>query len=248
MFNVMTACLGDSDKQALNLARCAVRADVDVLCVQKVRERMLDTFSALYPCTAFSPMTVTPRGERMGLVTCSDHPVVRTDDFVYAGPIGGLRVFDGSTADRVNETEMRRLLVVTIVHEDYDEFLSIGNTHFPYSADGEPTEMQLQAVGSLEEAVDEYPALLLCGAMVVPRGRQLYSKLLESLGVFDLVPDEITSTLDPVLHRFGPEIESGRMPRVVTDYIMDCQSLLKFVGMKQFFGVCDHTPLLATFE
>lgn len=91
-----------------------------------------------------------------------------------------------------------RLLVATLQAETA---FQIATTHFTWTPDGQANEAQRQNLPALTQLIKKYPSLLLCGDFNAPRGREIFDELAQVLK--DNIPSEITSTLDPNLHKAG---------------------------------------------
>ena len=82
--------------------------------------------------------------------------------------------------------------------------------------------------------------------MVMLRDGPLYEELMWTSDVEDWVPHSITCTLDRELHKLALRLKNGEVPPVVVDYIFGVGGYYSHKEVRQFHGVCDHTPLLAT--
>ncbi|MDO8514595.1 MAG: hypothetical protein Q7S50_03570, partial [bacterium] len=226
---------------------CAKEAGADVLCLQEVMDFELPLLHEAYHFVRFVPMTQFADGTRMGLVTCTNLIVSEESVQYYMGSNAmELPLFDESTPEQVNATKRRPLLTcdVLCLRERY----RVGNTHFLYSKDGKVSEQHYVALHALIKGAKLAREMILCSAMVMHRGGPLYKELMKHSKFKDLVPRSITCTLDPELHKLAARLKSGEMPPVVVDYIFGVGPSFRSlpVEVHQFFGVADHTPLLAT--
>lgn len=243
---VMSAFLGRNKGQVPRVVACAEVAGADVLCLQEVMDFELEQLHKTYRFVRFVPMTQFKDGTSMGLVTCTNFMVSDVREQYYMGNATDLPLFDESTPERVNATKRRPLLTCDVLRGD--KMHRVGNTHFLYSKDGTASEQHYAAIDSLVDLFDA-DDMVLCGAMVMPRDGPLYKDFIVFSGFEDWVPRLITCTLDPELHKLSERLKSGEVPPVVVDYIFGVQQHRPHDGsveVRQFHGVCDHTPLLAT--
>lgn len=199
-----------------------------------------------YGFVRYVPMTRFADGRTMGLVTCTNLSVQEERTAYYMGDATELMLFDESTVERINATKRRPLLSCCVVLGSKHYW--VGNTHFPYTEKGEPTDQQRHALYALIGAVENVGSMVLCAAMVMPRGGRLYQEL-EDSELVDLVPGSVTCTLDPTLHRRAPLLASGEMPPVVVDYIFGTGRYAQHDHHGDFYqitGIADHTPLVTS--
>jgi endonuclease/exonuclease/phosphatase family metal-dependent hydrolase len=80
----------------------------------------------------------------------------------------------------------------------------VATTHFTWSPQGSLTKLQLQNYQVLEQYLDQYPELILCGDFNSPRQGEpnnIFNQLARRYR--DNIPAEITTTLDGSLHKAG---------------------------------------------
>lgn len=94
----------------------------------------------------------------------------------------------------------KRLLIQTTVTKG-DEKYSVATTHFTWSKNGEPSELQRQDFSRLKPIIESYDELILCGDFNSPRGGEMFSKFTELLT--DNLPEKYTTTIDEKLHYAG---------------------------------------------
>src|SRR5258708_36372804 len=86
--------------------------------------------------------------------------------------------------------------------EKGEEKYTVANTHFTWAPNGETSDLQREHFKKLMEILDGVKDLsVLCGDFNAPRGSDIYTKLSQKFT--DNIPAEVTSTLDPQLHRVG---------------------------------------------
>ncbi len=242
--NIMSVFLGRDKGQVPRILKCAEEADVDVLCLQEVMDFEVPQLHEAYRFVRFVPMTQFPDGTTMGLVTCTNLVVGGVHEQYYMGNATELLFFNESTPEMVNATKRRPLLACDVVRDG--RVYRVGNTHFLYSKDGTASEQHYAALHSLIEAAKLTGEMVLCGAMVMLRNGPLYRELIALSRFKDWTPRSITCTLDLELHKLTARLKSGEVPHVVVDYIFGAGRYYPHEEVRQFHGVADHTPLLAT--
>lgn len=117
--------------------------------------------------------------------------------------------------------------------------LQIGAIHFTWTPDGSIDDQQRRNMEILLDYLSTKDELVICGDFNIPRGNEMYKKLLTNYR--DNVPAEIDTTLDPNLHRANFEI-SGKLKYVV-DYIWSTPKYtVSEVRVEQ--GVSDHCGIV----
>lgn len=243
-FRIMSAFLGRDKSQVPRVIACAEEAGADVLCLQEVMDSELPPLYAAYCFVRPVWMTQFADGSKMGLVTCTNLAVSAVREQYYVGNATELPLFDESTPERVNATKRRPLLTCDVLYRGVA--CRVGNTHFLYSKDGTASEQHHTVLRSLVQTIDFAGEMILCGAMVMLRDGPLYRDFTGLWGLEDWVPRSITCTLDPELHKLAARLKSGEVPAVVVDYIFGVGYHPRHRDVRQFHGVADHTPLLAT--
>lgn len=139
--------------------------------------------------------------------------------------------------------------------EDFEEYSKKPNfsSHCPVIITGKIGETNLAAIhfswtegGSIDERQRKHMELLLgylsnkgelvmCGDFNIPRGNEMYQKLAEKY--LDNLPAEVTTTIDPRLHRANFE-EPGKI-KFVVDYVWSTPKY-KISEVKVVEGVSDH--------
>lgn len=106
-----------------------------------------------------------------------------------------LPVFSGNPND-----PWRVFLSTTLEKEG--ELFRVATTHFTWSQAGKPTDEQRQDFISLKQCYERHEKLVLCGDFNAPRGSELWASFMSDFA--DGVPQDITTTLDPLLHYAAP--------------------------------------------
>lgn len=113
---------------------------------------------------------------------------------------------------------------------------TIATTHFTWSPKGSTTDEQLRDFSHMEQILHNLPPHIFCGDLNAPRGKEIFSRLSQTYT--DNVPPEVTSTLDPKLHR------NGKIELVVDGLFSSPGILVKDVRIVQ--GISDHCAIVAT--
>lgn len=130
----------------------------------------------------------------------------------------------------------RRVVVVTELEHQGQPY-RIATTHFTWSPDGQINEAQKADFSRLERVLAKYSDYVLCGDFNAPRGREMFSRFVDELGLIDHLPANVTSTLDPCFHRV-PTLE------LVVDTIFSTR-LYRVTETRVLEGISDHKGILA---
>jgi endonuclease/exonuclease/phosphatase family metal-dependent hydrolase len=135
--------------------------------------------------------------------------------------------------------DARRVVVMTELEHQGRPY-RIATTHFTWSPDGHIIETQQADFARLHAVLSAYPDYVLCGDFNAPRGREMFGKFVDELGLIDHLPASVTSTLDPLFHRVGTlelavdTIFATPEYRVTETRVLD--------------GISDHKGILARIE
>lgn len=175
----------------------------DIACLQEIEQRDLPGIcnEAGLSHSRFAAMARHPdsdSGEPFGVAILSRHPIEHADILAYAGDGSGTELLDcASELSRIRTCRFAALQVqVTLA----GEALHIATTHVPWTPDGLPRPFQTGAIEQLIASLTSRP-LVLCGDFNAPRGGPVFNRLAEAWR--DNIPPDVTSTLDPELHRAG---------------------------------------------
>ncbi len=177
-------------------------AQPDVVCLQELAAPDIDTIqnaTGLAHCH-YVPMAIHP-GDRLpfGIAILARNPLVAPDAAEYAGTGNGTLLFDRATADSKLSTcryAVARARLTVAGHE-----FCVGTTHFPWTPDGQLRAFQAEAVERLIHKLGQ-DAIVLTGDFNAPRGGPIFDTLARVWT--DWVPADVTTSLDPLLHRAGP--------------------------------------------
>ena len=113
-------------------------------------------------------------------------------------------------------------------------------THYTWSDAGATTDLQRADFERVRAALAPYDDYILCGDFNAPRGREMYGRFVDGLGLIDHLPPEVTSTIDATLHR------AGRIDFAV-DSIFTTPGYTA-ASFDVLDGLSDHKGLLATLQ
>lgn len=133
--------------------------------------------------------------------------------------------------------KMNRALTIVKIKKD-ENIYTIAHTHFTWSDKGEASDIQRTDLFKLNALLERHKNFVLVGDFNAPRGREIFNQL--SSKYQDNIPDEITTTLDPDLHRAGSL-------NLVVDGIFTTE-LYHTYNVKVISGVSDHCALVANID
>lgn len=176
----------------------------DVICFQEIFEVDIPFFTQalgmeahfvpLVNITAPSRYQFDPLGI-WGIAMLTKLPHGEFKSQYYVKHEAGVPVFIDGEPNSVD-----RAVLWNTMTQGHDQF-TIATTHFTWSEEGSATELQAQNVRSLLDILEPLPELILCGDFNAPRGRATFQKLAERY--HDTIPEQYTTSLDPILHRVG---------------------------------------------
>lgn len=175
--------------------RALLATDADVFCLQEVLVGTVTQLEHELGATAiFAPMDHFPEvTEDVGLAL-----------FVRRGALLQSHVYRYHEADMMHPQSIGdcdRILQYGVIKKDGVDY-HIGQTHFVWTPNGEPDELQYTAMGQLQHYTAALPGMVLCGDFNAPRGKGAWEMLTKEF--VDNIPLHETTTLDQVLHRAAP--------------------------------------------
>lgn len=218
------------------------KKDPDVICLQEVFKDDLQIMMKRFAMQGiFVPMTRRPRGPYVkgkleenellwGLAIATRLPILERGWAPYAGNRAEVPSFIWG-----DERSYRRVLAHIVVEKGGEHFTFL-NTHFTWTPDGEPSDVQRHDMPALIRLLEKYPDLVLCGDMNAPRGGEIFAHLTERYT--DNVPLCVTTTIDGSLHR------AGHLEYVVDALLSSPAYIATDVSVES--GVSDHCALVAT--
>lgn len=148
-------------------------------------------------------------------------------EYYYVGSKDNLPLFE--TPESLNHV----LQVLTV--EKAGRIFVIGNTHFTWSAEGQPTNLQRDHLRRLFAVLAKYPEIIICGDFNAPRGGEIYQSLAQRF--CDCIPSEVTTTIDSKFHYSAKKLE------YVVDYIFTTKNyVVESVNVE--CGVSDHCGVI----
>ena len=121
---------------------------------------------------------------------------------------------------------------------------AFGNTHFPWTPDGNPDREQFECMPKMVSYAKRM-RLIICGDFNAPRTLRCGTKgpIWEMLAkeFYDNIPTDVRSTLDPILHRASQDGVS--LPLVVDGLFTPLEYRAENVVIHS--GVSDHKPISA---
>lgn len=195
--------------------------DLEVLCLQEIVEESAKYFSETFGFQyIYADMG---RGiddnESKGVAILSKLPIVNHEQiFLIHAP-----------EDYKNKDQSFVCLIVDL--EKGQEKFRFVTTHFPVEYPGEKvSDFQKETFAKLKEALGDKGEFVITGDFNSPRGTIIFDQLSELYT--DNIPPEITTTIDPVLHRAG-------MLQYVVDGIFTTDNYIA-KEVKVHEGLSDH--------
>lgn len=121
----------------------------------------------------------------------------------------------------------------------YNKLYFVANTHFTWSANGRPTQLQRCTFTRLSRFLAKYPELILCGDFNAPRGGEIFSLFTQRFT--DNIPPEIATTIDSSNHYSGKKLE------LVVDNIFTTPGY-QVSKIRVITGISDHCAVLGEVE
>jgi endonuclease/exonuclease/phosphatase family metal-dependent hydrolase len=174
----------------------------DVVCLQELDEGDIPRIMAevgLGHCH-FAPMARLSADTRpFGIAILTRTPPESAETLPYAGGGSGTEVFDRRDAE--TRVATCRYVLACVKIDIGDTRFTIATTHFPWTPEGDARPFQFDAAEALIRTLGTAP-VILAGDFNAPRGGPVFARL--SAIWQDCIPPDITSSLDPELHRAGP--------------------------------------------
>lgn len=172
------------------------KEDADIVCIQEAVKKDISLLAGTgYPFWRYSPMLKMnrpPDFPQKGLLMLTKNKPEHEEVAYYVGDPNEIPLYTG------DPTAENRSIIFSSVKKD-DTLYTIGLTHFTWSVNGDTTDKQLAHFAVLKKLLQDKKDLILCGDFNAPRGREIFTQL--STLYKDNIPQDIVSTLDPILHR-----------------------------------------------
>ncbi|MFZ2200069.1 MAG: endonuclease/exonuclease/phosphatase family protein [Microgenomates group bacterium] len=216
------------------------REKADVVCMMEVFEDTLDGLSCDYPYveSAWGYLADQDREKviegrrRWGEVIMSKYPLHNVNK-TYLGPYD-----KNHLAIHGQDTHAPVLIVADVISPNGT--YKIATVHGTWTKGGLVNERQRSEMGKIIQILSGQE-VVLCGDFNIPRGNELYKIFAENFK--DNIPNEVQTTLDPVLH-YGNREEVGRL-KFVVDYAWSTKRY-KVLEVQIVSGVSDHCALVCT--
>lgn len=226
----------EGDRHLDRVAAAIARHLPDVVCLQEVIEANCARLAAAggYDVKFFLSLHLPNRSgaqRNWGVAVMSRRPLRSQSEHYYSD--------DRHIRVAREPNDPRRILVMTELEHEGRTY-RIATTHFTWSADGHIEEQQIADFARLRPVLAAYPDYVLCGDFNAPRGREMFDKFVDELGVVDHLPASVTTTLDPNLHRAGAL-------QLVVDTIFSTPQY-RVTDVRVLDGISDHKGILARIE
>jgi len=178
--------------------------EADVICLQEVFETDLNfikksikmeyaTYAPLMIINSNNVVGLSPKGS-WGIAIFSKYKPISINRHYYVGSEDNIPVFDNKP-----NSNNRAIVVVQIKKASYR--YTIITTHFTWALSKGTSQLQLKHLNKMQLLLSQYKDYILCGDFNAPRGGKVYAKIAQNLT--DHLPADITSTIDPKIHRIN---------------------------------------------
>ncbi len=203
----------------------------DVACLMEVAEEDVESVLHDYPYRIFKPNFLDEDGHKYGVAIGSKTQWESERDTYCDGRGDGYLPYGGQGITH-------RPAVIAVVVDGYH----IVALHFTWTPDGKMSVEQARDLNRLFEWMGERQGVI-CGDFNIPRGNELYQKILTKY--LDNVPLEVESTLDPILHYANHKI-AGSL-KLVVDYMWSTPEY-RVENVRVVSGVSDHCAVVCSVE
>lgn len=216
----------------------------DVVCMQELMEYDVAYFENICggPCL-FTPSTRHPAEDCPGIMGTgifSQLPVVGSAERYYLGTRDVIPDFDFTNAQTKHATETRAVAYYDVEKEG--RVFRIGTTHFTWTPDGSPDDLQRADLKHLFATLEDMGEFVLAGDFNAPRINrngtpgEIFSAIAATYK--DNIPAEYTTSIDGSIHRAGP------LPYMVDGLFSTPAYEVSDVVLHP--GVSDHMAVTAT--
>ena len=224
------------DHHLIEQRRFFDREAPDIACLQECHEDEFEALRAEWGHGVFAPMCRTRRLDgrfaRQGVCMVARRPLDHMRARAYHDP--GIPLVDYEM-DRTPQHLLRRILLTASITVENDRTLTIGTTHFTWSANGQATPAQHHDVGRMLEYLGEHDPVVFCGDFNAPRGGEIFARI--AAHYTDHVPADCTSSIDGARHRAGPL-------DLMIDGLFSSPGIFAR-GVRLVDGVSDHKAIVA---
>ncbi|QQG38241.1 MAG: endonuclease/exonuclease/phosphatase family protein [Candidatus Kaiserbacteria bacterium] len=230
------------DKHLDTVAAFLAAQKPDVACLQEVFEQDLPRLSEALsaPNYKFVPMnrhTEAQPPKVMGICVLTSLPIVKTNAQLYRGDPRLIPPFDWN--DQNTFRFKNQALLMCDIRKD--ETYRVGTTHFTWTPDSQPDELQHEDIKKLVSMLEQEGEFVVAGDFNAPRGGEIFSEL--ALRYKDNIPAEYKTSIDVSLHRAGKE-KARLLETLMVDGLFSTQGY-KVSDVKLHFGISDHAAISA---
>lgn len=213
--------------------------DPDVICLQEVFEPDFELFKKEFGMDGLHvPITRKELTDASGTKThvpwgigiISRLPIKEKSSIPYYTCAETLQIFDKKN---INDTADRVLASMRVEKEN--TFFTVATTHFTWTPDGNPSEIQWRDMSKLFDILDNFPDIILCGDFNAPRGGEIFDMLAKRYT--DNIPPHYITSLDHTLHRVA------HLDRMVDGLFTTNHYQIRDVRL--VCGVSDHCAVVA---
>jgi endonuclease/exonuclease/phosphatase family metal-dependent hydrolase len=206
----------------------------DIVCLMEVRQQDLGELAGdKYMHVRYSPNDSLTRfggTGTLGVAILSKQPIVSSKTYYCEEIIA-------EYLDDKRDTHSPVCLVVQIGD------MQIGSVHFSWTPDGHINERQWKHAIKLIDWLKSVGEVVLCGDFNAVQGEKVYVEMAKNFT--DNLPQDVSSTIDPVLHRVNKD-NHGKLALVV-DYIFSTPKY-RVSEVKVESRVSDHCALVCSVD
>lgn len=206
----------------------------DALCFQEVLQKDLSMLKSEFGMDGvFAPIANLAPGGLWGVCILTKLPFEDANYAYYKGSGDHIPHFTND-----GEPNSVNRVLVTLRAEKDGLTYSLATTHFTWSFNGETIDEQRRDFQKLSQHLEQIPEVILCGDFNAPRGREIFGLLAERYT--DNIPADVTSSLDPQLHRAGHK-------HLLVDGLFT-SPVYKAEHVEMVCGVSDHCGIQASIQ
>jgi endonuclease/exonuclease/phosphatase family metal-dependent hydrolase len=212
------------------------KQQADVICLQEVYQHQQNELeSKLNLKTSFVPICqdYSPQDEFIGVKGTLIGTKLKVESFDQACYAGQAQLPKHVLGTCIPQKVNRCLITAKLTKEE--KTFRIVTTHFTWAADGKTSPLQKKDLQKFKKELDRWDQFVLCGDFNNPRGEHVYNQL--ASWYQDEIPADVTTTIDPELHRAAP------LELVVDGLFTTDAYQVDNVRIKQ--GVSDHKAIVA---
>ncbi len=232
----------EGDKHFERILPFLVAEKPDVLALQEIFEADLDIIkqtTGLNNCIFYPQANITKPNIHLPLrgnwgVAIFARDIVEAEHFYYFGHQNGvIATFENEQPDLID-----RVVIVAKARVAGEDF-QVATVHFTWSGKAETTDAQRRDYAVLQNFLDKFEEMILCGDLNAARGAEIWSALAKKYT--DNIPAEIETTIDRNLHKSGKDI------RLVVDTLFT-SSHYGVSNERVVANTSDHMAVVAEIE